>query len=122
MENKLSIDNIKKCFDVLIASGIATAEIVNLPKESTWFDKLKPIAGVLDDLYALIGTDFKAIIPEIKDLDSLELEELKLYFEEKFDIPQDDIEKKIESMIGLVIKISQLIPEIIEVIKNFKNK
>lgn len=48
---------------------------------------------------------------EYLDLDELELEELKIYFSSEFDIPNDDVEVKIEKAFDLVLQIADSITD-----------
>ena len=66
---------------------------------------------------ALLAVDFKAVIPEVKDLSQAEAEELVEFFKLAFDLPQDNVEVKVETVLSICVKLSGLVFELINLFK-----
>ena len=114
------IENLKKCFNVLIEGGNVVGK--------AWEDGTINVADaghlilLLDELTELGNVNFKAIPQEAKDLDAAEIAELTEHLKTKFDIPQDALEQKIEEGIALL---SRLVKDGIDVyayVKSFTDK
>jgi len=117
MADKLGIENLKKCLAVLVEGGNVGGQIAALPQDAGWFARLQPVANILDEVYDLSKVDWKSVIPEFKDLDEAEIAELKLFFEQKFDIPQDGAEVIVEKALGILINAGEVVKEIIALAK-----
>ena len=63
--------------------------------------------GALTSLPAAIS-GISDVPAEIADLDEAEMEELKMFVQDNFDIPDDDVEKFVEKAISTVIQLYQL--------------
>lgn len=83
---------------------IGVEDLALLPELSTAF----PI---------LIKTDFSQVFPEAGDLSDVEQAQLIAHFNQKFDIPQDALETKIESVLSIVQKQIGVIQEAIVLFK-----
>ena len=66
--------------------------------------------------------DIKKIPAELKDLDNAELEELTKYIKDEFDLGNDNIERLIETGLGIGVQIYQLILEIKNLKKDESNE
>ena len=66
---------------------------------------------------ALLAIDFAAVIPEAKDLSEAEAIELVEHFKAQFDIPQDDLEVKIETVLSLCVRLAGIIGELVALFK-----
>lgn len=66
---------------------------------------------------ALLAIDFKAVVPEAKDLSEAEAMELVEYFKAEFNIPQDDEEVKIETVLSLCVRLAGIVGELIALFK-----
>lgn len=63
----------------------------------------------------------KASLAELKDLDAEEIREIAIFFEKEFDIPQDDLEGKIEEAIFLLSDSYAVVADGIEVFQRWKS-
>ena len=66
---------------------------------------------------ALLAIDFKAVIPEAKDLSESEALELVEFFKAQFNIPQDDLEVKIETVLSLCVRLAGIVGELVALFK-----
>jgi hypothetical protein len=66
---------------------------------------------------ALLAIDFKAVLPEAKDLSEAEAMELVEYFKAEFNIPQDDMEVKIETVLSLCVRLAGIVGELVALFK-----
>lgn len=106
MEEVIGIDNIKKA---LKFAGNFTKAIVESLKDDgkiKGFEYFK-IAFTLPDLYPVIK-NISVIIDEFEDLDDTEYVEVCEYFKKEFDIPNDEVEEKIEKAFDFIISIADL--------------
>ena len=74
-------------------------------KDKKWYEKyLLPFMKIGDEVIALFSVDYKLVLPEFKDIDPVEMEELKAWAIEEFDIPNDKVEAKLESGFELMFE------------------
>jgi hypothetical protein len=66
---------------------------------------------------ALLAIDFAAVIPEAKDLSEAEAMELVEYFKAEFNIPQDSLEVKIETVLSLCVRLAGIVGELVALFK-----
>jgi hypothetical protein len=66
---------------------------------------------------ALLAIDFAAVIPEAKDLSESEALELVEFFKAQFNIPQDDLEVKIETVLSLCVRLAGIVGELVALFK-----
>lgn len=105
----LGIDNIKKA---LKFAGTLTDSIVNALKDDGKIKGMEffQIAMTLPGLVPVLR-NVNEIVDEYYDLDLNEMEELKVYFKEEFDIPNDKVEEKIEKAFNLILALGDSILE-----------
>jgi len=76
----------------------ALGEIGNVI-ESVVHGDYKAIINIADDIFAMIKTDWKTFLAQVKDLNSEEMAHLKVIFKNKFDLSDDVIEGIVEEAI-----------------------
>lgn len=115
---KLSHEEIKKA----ILSGFGLLNVAGEVYEDKKVDlaDLKSLPALGITLSELTKVDFKVVSAQFKDLDKAEIDDIHASVVEKFDIPQDEIEEKIELALGAVIELSQAVIKCVEVFKAFK--
>lgn len=77
------------------------------------------LLSAVAELKGLSGIDLKSM-PSLASLSPAEMEELVAAFKSSFDIPQDEIEAKIEGALSLGVKVAGLVEEVIEFAKSMK--
>ena len=120
MEEKFGIENLKKCFDVLIEGGNIAGKafednVINVSDAGH-------LILLIDELTALGTVDFKLVPSEAKDLDADEVAELSEHLKTKFDIPQDELEQKIEEGVALLARLVKDGMDVYAYIKTFKKE
>lgn len=122
MSEKLGVENIIRILDVVIEAGNVGGEIAIIAKDplAGIVDKLKPASKILDEVYALFKTDFKAVIPEYKDIDSVELAQIYEHFRIKFDIPQDRVEEIVERAFAVLLRLEEDIKAVFALVAAIK--
>ena len=101
-ETKLGIENVKKVIVLPIEIGNVVGEIVAMPAETPMTVKLTPVLKLYDEIMGILTVDFGQVIPEFKDVDSVESEEILELFKTKFNIPQDNVEAVVEKAFVLL--------------------
>lgn len=114
------IENLKKCFDVLIEGGNVAGHAYE-DKKITVADA-GHLMMLLDELTALGSVDFAAVPKEAKDLDAAEVAALTEHLKTKFDIPQEDIEQKIEEGVALLARLAKDAIDVYAYVKTFGAK
>jgi hypothetical protein len=77
-----------------------------------------PLLGKLIPVFpALMAIDFKSVLPEVKDLSESEAIELVEYYKQVFDIPQESLEVKIETVLSLCVRLYGIIAELVLLFK-----
>ena len=111
------IENLKKCFDVMIESGNVAGKVYEDGKITV--ADVGHLMMVLDELTALGSVDFSLVPKEAKDIDAAEVAQLSEHLKTKFDIPQDQIEQKIEEGVGLLARLVKDSVDVYAYIKSF---
>lgn len=62
-----------------------------------------------------VQAEWTELVPEATDLDEAEQAQLLAHFKEKFNIPQDDLETKIEDVLGILKDGASLVMRLISV-------
>ena len=75
------------------------------------------IGKLLPVFPALLAVDFKAVVPEAKDLTEAEALELVEHFKAEFNIPQEAVEYKIEAVLGLCVRLAGIVGELVNLFK-----
>ena len=113
---RLSIDELKKLFLATIDMGNACGATFEDGKIGLGdISALMQFAHSAKDMSLV---NFGKAMPQFKDLDASELEELVNLVEENFDIPQDAVEAKVEQILGLAARQYQLVMEAIALYKH----
>jgi hypothetical protein len=117
------IENLKKVFLLVIDAG-NEAGILAENNQLKWYEKLlkSPIIKISQDVITVIGVDWKLFPKEIKDVSSAEMEELKAFFIQNFDIPEDNIEAIIKQVFTVVTSLIDNVVSIVELSKQLKKK
>ena len=118
MTGAYGIEEIEKCVDVIAGLANVAGSVYEDSKiDSGDFAQLIPFGLVLKDVLtispALLGKQFG-------DFQAEEREVIIARFKTKFDIPQDELEAKIESGFSLINRIVGIFAEAIEFAKSFK--
>jgi len=117
-EEKFGIENMKKCYALLIEAGNVASQIKNA--EPGVGNRLAPIANILDELMALVGVQWTKLDDEWKDYSEAEKAEMQEFFKTKFDIAEDNIEYAIEKGHLILMKYISATSELIELITFLK--
>jgi len=115
MEEKVGIENLKP----IVALSI---EAINVTVACVTQKSVAPLINITDEVFALGSVNFGELGKEISDLDAAEREELFKFVEEKFDIPQDDIEVYIEKGLRIAAKLAETGIEIYELVTEIKSE
>ena len=75
------------------------------------------ITDLLQVFPLLLSVNFGQAMPEAKDLQQGEVEELISHFKAEFDIPQDSLEVTIETVLDIAITVEQAIVKLIKIFK-----
>ena len=78
--------------------------------------------NLIDEFSAISGVDWDELKNEFNDFDQEDLEEVGEHFKQKFNIPQDDIEQKVEEIFLVIIKLVDAGIKIYSIVKSFKTK
>ncbi len=115
------IENIKKIFNVGITIGMAADSNVPAWKDGkvdaadfAFFPMLFPAVG------DLISLQWNQIIPETKELSAGEIDELYNFFKDHLILNEKSVEAIVEEGLGIVIKITGLVMNIIALVKEIK--
>lgn len=120
----IGIENTKKAIKALCAVGNAVGHIMEDGKIS-----IRDIGALkyLKDAKDVVKIDFKELLKEYKDWDDQEKQMIASEMEKEFDIPQDQVEAKIEDGVRLVIDgldifsdNAEFVKEMITFVKSFK--
>lgn len=114
-ESFMEIASLKKIVTVAATLGNISGEALVDNKIDR--KDLALLPSIVPMFTALLAIDFMAIIPEAKDLSQAEAEELVAHFKEAFNIPQDSVEVKIETVLGICVKVSGMVIELIAMFK-----
>ena len=107
----LGTENIKDLLDYgfSLAGRIKTVRDLDSPggEKITWTEVLGSL-GLITKIPKVIG-DAKEAYAEWLDLDPVEVVEIKDYFSEKFDLPNDKVEEIFEEVWGILLGLGKLI-------------
>jgi hypothetical protein len=103
----------------LVSVGAALGSVAGATMEDGKVDVkdlalLPRLIPVFPDLLAI---DFSQVVPEAKDLSEAEAAELVALYKAEFDIPQDDVEVKIETVLSLCVRLAGIVAELIAAFK-----
>lgn len=98
---QLGIENVKTLASVAAKMGTAAGKVLE-DGVVDWRDtfQLPAFLGALKDVSKV---DFKALVPEVKDLDEAEKADLSAHFQKTFDWPDDAVEGVVEQGLEIVL-------------------
>jgi hypothetical protein len=111
----MDITNLKAMVSVMASLGTVGGKSMEDGKINVADLALLP--SLVNVFPRMLLIDFSQVVPEAKDLTQAESEELVAHFKTEFDIPQDDIEVKIEGVLSICVKLSGLVSEAIALLK-----
>lgn len=109
----------------LVMLGVEIGNVADKMGHTRGMARYMHLTGLFDEAIALGMVDFKQVKLEIKDLDNVEMEQIKQQVKIKFDIIDDDLEGVIEEAIEIIEDISSSVVRSITLaqkIKALKNK
>ena len=103
----------------LVSVGAALGSVAGATMEDGKVDvkDLALLPRLIPVFPALLAIDFAQAIPEAKDLSESEALELVALYKAEFDIPQDDLEVKIETVLSLCVRLAGIIGELVALFK-----
>lgn len=114
---KLGIDHVKKLFLVVIDLGNAAGATFEDKKINLMDVKsLMSMAHSMKELST--DVDFKLALPEFKDLDANELDELAKLVDENLDIPEEAVEDKVQQIFHLGVRFFDVVKEMIDLVEH----
>lgn len=104
----LGIDNLKKLLKAGLGFGKSAAKALE-DKKVSFFEAV----GLIPEVFGLvgIGKTWSEVQAEINDLDQAEKQEINQFVSDEFDVPNDKLEKFIESALMNIISLNALIYE-----------
>ena len=102
----LGIDNIKIVLTILLTF---LSDILNVFKTGNWLQLGQTLIGLLQ--YGNIVMIAQQALEEFKDLTQSEAEELSAHFAAEFDLPNDEVEAKIEEAVAVIPEVYDLVLE-----------
>jgi len=111
-------EQLKKVLDVLIEGGMVADRM--LSESGGWLKRLSHLTAVADEVFALTGLDTAALKAEWGELDEGDRSSLVAHFKAKFDLPDDQVEAKVEAGLSLAAKAGELVLEVIDFSKTLK--
>jgi hypothetical protein len=101
------MENLKKVVALVVEGanvGFGVAETKNFAM----------LANLMDEALALASVDWKALPGEAADYDAGEMKE---FINTKFDISNDELEGKIEAIVGAALKVGEVVITMIDIFK-----
>lgn len=115
---KFGVKNFLKVSDLVFECGNVVGMALEDGKIST--NDFGLVFNLIDEVSALSSVDWSELKNEVMDFDPSEVKEIEEHFKAKFDIPQDEIEAKVENIVDVVIKFVEVGFDIYDVVKSFK--
>jgi hypothetical protein len=103
MTTKLGTQNIKEALEFVFALAQGFEKAYSDDKKIDWLDAQYLVNSLYKMPNAIAGAD--QILPELKDLDEAEREDLLAFAKTEFDLTDDDLEAKIEQGLQLAVQI-----------------
>ncbi len=118
-EKKVGIDSTILIMETMVAIGTDIGKALDDRKLS-----LAESLAMVKHAPALLGMIKAApqLPAELKDLDADEREAVVAHFCEKFDLPNEQIELRVERLFSVAVNLSVEIVEIIDIVKEFRAK
>jgi hypothetical protein len=118
MSEKKGIMNIIVVMDALIAIGMDVAEALE-DKKLSWLEGV----GLANNVPAVFGAINAAteLPDEFRDLDDAERDHIVAHFAEKFDLPSDELEEKLERVFAIAIGLGAQVVEIVDLVKDWRD-
>jgi len=115
--NMEKIDQLKKCFDLLIEGGNVAGKVYEDNKIT--MSDTGHLMMMLDEVTAMSGVSLSVVVAQAKDIDSAEMADLGQHLKTKFDIPQDELEQKIEEGVEVLAMLAQAGSKAYAYVKSF---
>ena len=112
-----------KVLELLVEIGNVSEQMVLAKKEGG--DTLQVLAKLVslgDEVYALIGMDFKQLVLELKEIDSNDMDVLKAQAIAKFDLSNEDAQELIIEGIELLDALGDVVIQIKKFVKRALKK
>ena len=102
--NSLGIENVKIVLTILLTF---LSDIIKVFKTGNWLSLGQTLIGLLQ--YGNIVMISQNALEEFKNLDQSESAELSKHFAQEFDLPDDEVEAKIEEAVAVIPEVYQLV-------------
>lgn len=120
MENKIGIDELTKVVDVLAGLGNVVGQVEKDGKiDGEDFNQLIPLGVIVGAALKISPSEG---VKQAGDLDDVERAALIARFNEKFDIPQDQLESVIEQALGLTSEGYGFVTKVLAFVKTLQTK
>jgi len=106
----LGIDNVKTVLTILLTF---LTDILAVFRTGNWLSLGQTLIGLLQ--YGNIVMIAQQALEEFKDLSQAETEELSAHFAQEFDLPNDDVEAKIEEAVAVIPKVYELVLDSLDI-------
>ena len=100
----LGIDNVKIVLTILLTF---LTDILEVFRSGNWLRLGQTLIGLLQ--YGNIVMIAQQALEEFKDLDQAETQELSDHFAAEFDLPNDEVEAKIEQAVAVIPEVYELV-------------
>lgn len=116
---KVGIDHIITVMDGILAIGTDLATALEDGKLS-----MVETIGLSKNIPAAIAAIKAApdLPAEIRDLDDEERAQIIAHFSEKFDLPNDELEQRVEKLFAISVNVAEQAVEIVGLVKEFRKK
>jgi len=101
----MSLENVKKVVSFGLSVGEAVLSAKSMP---TVLAKVVAMLHLLEDVPVLFGLDYAALTAEVEQLTPEQLDELKDFIDNDFNVPDADKEHAIEAAIGVVVDLAKV--------------
>lgn len=118
--SKLPISELKKLTTAVASGAVATFGILEDGKVG--FGDIKHVPSVISALRNVSAVDFKAILPQLDDMDAAEADELAAHFKAEFKIADTAKEKVIEQGFEYLLVGVRAVAALVEMGRNIAGK
>lgn len=120
MSGQYGIDSLIKVIDFGIELGNISGKALEDKKIN--ISDIPLLVSLFDEFTSLSSVNWKDLPKEVSEIDPDEKNVIALHFADKLDIPQKDIEDKIEHSLSLALSAIALAIEIKDLVKSFKKQ
>ena len=118
MSEKVGIVNTIVVMDALLSVGGTIAEGLQDDGKFGIADSIKLAKNIPETLSAIHAA--KEMPTELRDLDDEERAQIVAHFADKFDLPNDDLEERLERAFRVAVNLSAEVVEIVDLAKEFR--